>query len=366
MVDIPLLKKAAEERLGKVTSTAVGRILVLAVMVGMGFGLGLGVLGVACLEVGEAKPGMKGLGAILTRLKVRPGARDRLRYVVSKGEVFFAPFRGGKGSGGPEDVAGAGEAVEMPAVPDLGDVDVDVDVDLGGLSGTRAGTLSTGGSASAGSAGAVAAAAKGAAAREGAGPKFNESAGKLNAKSVKKGRVTRAALATSNDRRATTSNKGDFGRAKTPVIGPARASETSAPAAKSGLDFLLGGSGAPGGAAAPSSAAPAPPGGGEGGGGSGSGGGDGSGPGSDDAIDPKSTMDAITALMGKAQKETDKAKDEMMKAKILAAGGHLPQAAYHYDRAEKAKKKSKEYSEQARSLTESISQQYQPPPAAAP
>lgn len=366
MVDIPLLKKAAEERLGKVTSTAVGRILVLAVLVGMGFGLGLGVLGVACLEVGEAKPGMKGLGALLTRLKVRPGARDRLRYVVSKGEVFFAPFRGGKGAGEAEDVAVAGEGVEAGAVPEV--PDVDVNVDLGGLSGTRAGTLSTGGEVSRGSGGAVAAAAKGAAAREGAAPKFNESAGKLNAKSVKKGRVTRAAAATSTDRRATT-NRGDFSRAMTPVMGPARSADPSSPAsaAKSGLDFLLGGSGAPGGAAGAAAAAgaQAPSGGGGGGAGSSSGGG-GGGPESEDAADPQTTMAAITSLMGKAQKETDKAKDEMLKAKILAAGGHLPQAAFHYDRAEKAKKKSKEYSDKARALTDSITQQYQAPPATTP
>lgn len=391
--DIPDLKKAAQERfawtpgavmspaaaspvgraspaaaaasalIAKVRSTVLGRIAALAVLVGVGFGLGVGVLGVAFLEVGEAKPsGRKGLAGLTSRLRVRPGARDRLRWVVSKGEVFFAPFRGAKSPGGAEDVAVSGEAAEAFELPEV--PDVDINVDLGGPAGTRAGALSTGLSGSSGARG-DAAGGKGLASRDGAAPKFNESAGKLNAKSVKKGRVTRAALATSGDRRTSTTNKGDFKRTITPVVSGAGAagSGTLGGGSKSGLDFLLGGAGAPVEASAPSTAAGAPAADGGGGGGSSSGG-DGAGPGTETpATDPQTTLDKITSLMEKANKETDKAHDEMTKAKILAAGGHLPQAHYHYNRAEKAKKKSKEYSDQAQALTDTIGAQYQQPPA---
>ena len=54
--------------------------------------------------------------------------------------------------------------------------------------------------------------------------------------------------------------------------------------------------------------------------------------------------------MASAAKDEKKADDEKKKAQLLAAGGHLPQAHYHYERAEKAKKSSQEKTARAQQL----------------
>lgn len=380
--DIPDLKKVAEERfawapdallqrtesapvgkasasasalLAKLKSTILGRIAVLAVLVGLGFGLGLGVLGLSCLEIVEAKPaGRSGLGAITSRLRVRPGARDRLRYLISKGEVFFAPFRGAKATN-------AGEAAGEAAIPEPGNVDVELNFDSPPADNRSGGFASAGAPSSSSGGGSGV---KTPSARGGAASKFIESAGKLNVKAVKKGRVTRTALASSGDRRDNTTKKGDFSRAVTPAIAAARGTDTQSPAAppKSGLDFLLGGSGAPGGAPALESGSEPRSGGGARGGSSSAGGGSDGEP--EETEDPNKKVEAINTLMQQSLKENEKANDEMRKAELLAAAGQLPQAHYHYNRAEKAKKKAKEYSDQAQAMTEAIAAQYQEKPQA--
>lgn len=93
-------------------------------------------------------------------------------------------------------------------------------------------------------------------------------------------------------------------------------------------------------------------------GGAGSGGGGGGGGGADmgelEVTDPK---ERIQQLMAAAAKDAKKADDEKKKAEFLAAGGHLPQAHYHYERSRKAKAASKEKSDQAQQLINSINGQ---------
>lgn len=346
---------------------AIPKAVIVAVPLVVGFGLGLAVLGFAVLEFGEAKPDAKGgPGGLSSSIRIKPRARDRLRYLVSKGEVFFGITKKAKAAGetgAPEgaDPAWAEEAAKAVAaaeeVVDGAMQDAEGGRDFGALtSGTRAGGSSGGGSASSGGA-AAARNPKDFPAGAGSAPKFNESAGKLNAKSTRKARTTRASLATSGDKGAK-GGKTDFLRTVPPrgaAVG--RAGAPPAEARSSGLDFLVGELPAPGeGGAGPGAAAAKP---GEGsGGGSGAGAGSGAGPGSDPnalpAEDPATVFAKIESLLKKSADESEKAADEKTKAKVLAATGHLPQAHYHYERSKKAEKKSKEYSDRAQALSATL------------
>lgn len=76
-------------------------------------------------------------------------------------------------------------------------------------------------------------------------------------------------------------------------------------------------------------------------------------------------LPSIAELMGKAASAREDADKEEKRAKILAAGGHLPQAAYHYDKSEKKKKEADEYEAQANEQTNAIKDQIDgltPPP----
>ncbi|TPW20911.1 MAG: hypothetical protein FD126_1216, partial [Elusimicrobia bacterium] len=81
--------------LARLKAVPLPKAVVFAIPLAVGFCLGLGVLAFAVLEYGEAKPdGKGGLGAISSSLRIRPDARNRLRYLVSKGEVFFGLTKG--------------------------------------------------------------------------------------------------------------------------------------------------------------------------------------------------------------------------------------------------------------------------------
>ncbi len=364
--DIPDLRPARPK------PSAIPKAVMMAVPLLVGFGLGLAVLGFAVLEFGEAKPDAKGgPGGLTSSIRIKPGARDRLRYLVSKGEVFFGVNKKPKAAGEagtPEgaDPAWAEEAAKAVAAAeeavDEAMQDAEGGRDFGALtSGTRAGGSTGGGSPSGGG---PAAARKPKDFPEGAGaaPKFNESAGKLNAKSTRKARTTRASLATSGGK----GGKTDFLRT-VPPRGPAvgRADAPPAEARSSGLDFLVGELPAPGeGEAGTAAAAASKPGEGSGAA-SGAGAGSGAGPGSDPnalpAQDPAAVFAEIESLLKKSADESEKAADEKTKAKVLAATGNLPQAHYHYERSKKAEKKSKEYSNQAQTLSATLTNKTPPP-----
>lgn len=350
--------------LARLKAAPVPKAAAFALTMGAGFCLGLAVLAFFVLEFGEAKPaGKGGLGTLSSSIRVRPGARDRLRYLVSRGEVFFglskgapakaAPGEGAAGSGELDEATQALRGVEEAVAGALDEAD-----DGPGLGPAPAGTRAAGSSSSGPSASLGAgAAAKGPTPSPASAPKFNESTGKVNAKSVRKGRVTRASLATGGDR-AGKGSRSDFLRTVPPR--GATAGGAGAPPAESrssGLDFLVGelpppGRGASGpGASAASAAGEGASGGGGGAGGSG-GGGDGGA--AQEPIDIEAVSATIEDLIKKSADEAKKSADEEKKAKILAAGGHLPQAHYHYDRSKKAKKKSKDYSDRAQALSATL------------
>lgn len=58
-------------------------------------------------------------------------------------------------------------------------------------------------------------------------------------------------------------------------------------------------------------------------------------------------LPSIPDLMAQAASKREDADKEEKKAKILAAGGHFPQAHYHYDRAQKKKKEADQLEDQA-------------------
>lgn len=368
----PILARGAATPAAKPTSllarlkaAPIPKAAAFALTMGLGFCLGLAVLAFFVLEFGEAKPdGKSGLGGLSSSLRVRPGARDRLRYLVSRGEVFFGVSKAGKAKAGPEEAApGAGELAGAQqalreaeeAVAEALDEVADGPGLGPGTAGSRAsGSPAGGASASLGGT----AAAKGPAPSASIAPKLNESAGKVNAKSVRKGKVSRASLATAGDK-GTKGSKSDFLRTVPPRGAAASGARPPAETRSSGLDFLVGelppvGGGASGPAAASGAAAPAGGGSSGGGGGAGSGSGPGEGDGASEAVDVEKVSAAVEDLIRKSAKEAEKSADEEKKAKILAAGGHLPQAHYHYDRSKKAKKKSKEYSDRAQALSATL------------
>jgi hypothetical protein len=364
----PAAKKprpSIKELLDKLRAAPFGKAALFALPLVVGFGMGLAVLAFFVLEFGDAKPGGKGgLGALSSKIRVRPDARNRLRYLVSRGEVFFgtakkaAPAAGAAGDGGLDAAAAAEEAAlaAQRAEEAIARALEDGDAGLGAApSGTRAGA--SGGGSGASLAVANAAPVKAPAPWATAGPKLTESAGKLNAKSVKKGRPTRASLATGG-RPGASSGKREPNRpaAGARLVTGAAASPAPVESRGSGLDYLLGGAAAGGAGPAPAAAA-APADAGEGGGaGTGAGAGSGAGPGPEPVVGPKpeEVMAQVQTLIEKSAKESDKAADELKKAKILTAAGQLPQAHYHYERGKKAKKKSEEYSDQAAALSRSL------------
>ncbi|TBR16826.1 hypothetical protein EPO15_18305, partial [bacterium] len=186
--------KAAAELFAKFKSSPAAKAVAFVVMMSAGFALGLGVFGATFLEVGPPKPGAKGgLAGLTSRLRVRSDARNRLRYIVSKGEVFFTPFKSAAEKA--EDGVPGAEEAGMPAIPEVPDVSVNVNVPEGAgggtaSSGSRAMVAASGGTSASASAGAAGAAAK----AFGGAAKFDAATGKLNAKSLKKGRVTRTTL----------------------------------------------------------------------------------------------------------------------------------------------------------------------------
>lgn len=350
--------------LARLKAAPIPKAAAFALTMGAGFCLGLAVLAFFVLEFGEAKPGGKGgLGGVSSSIRVRPGARDRLRYLVSRGEVFFGVSKGakappGEAAAGSGEIAGATEALRA-AEEAVGEA-LDEVADGPGLGNMAAGTRAAGSSSSGPSAGlAGGAAGQGSASGTAAAPRFNESTGKVSAKSVRKGRVSRASSAIAGDKGGKGA-KSDFLKTVPPRGASAgRAGAPPAESRSSGLDFLVGelpapGAGASGPGAAPASASGAGESGGGGGGGGGSGGGGGDAGETPEAVDIDAVSATIESLIRKSAKESEKAADEEKKAKILAAGGHLPQAHYHYDRSKKAKKKSKEYSDRAQALSATL------------
>lgn len=94
-----------------------------------------------------------------------------------------------------------------------------------------------------------------------------------------------------------------------------------------------------------------------GGAGSGGGGGGGGEGGASDIPGIEDPKDQIQRLMSAAAKDEKRADDEKKKAEFLAAGGHMPQAHYHYERYKKAKAASKEKTAQAQQLIGSLNSQ---------
>ena len=84
----------------------------------------------------------------------------------------------------------------------------------------------------------------------------------------------------------------------------------------------------------------------------GGGGGGGSGDADTSGIDDADTVaNQIAKLLGEAKSDRDKAEDEKKKAIALKALGQDPQAAYHYDRYQKAKKSADEKEAEANRMT---------------
>lgn len=355
--------------LERLKAVKLGPKAAVAASLAAGFALGLGVLAFLVLEFGAPKSGAKkgGLGGLSSSIRVRPDARNRLRYLVSKGEVFFGLRKSPLPK--PEDDSGAGDAAmmaeaeaEAAAAAAAAEEAMAQALEDGAESGPggRPGQLSgaTGGGAGGASASLGRPAEKKAPAPwDTAAPKLTGASGRMDARATRKGRPTRAALATANDRRAPGTNKGDFSRPGMAVSGAARPAGSSAVAESrpSSLDFLKAGSEDAAGAAPTASAGSEPVGGG--------GGADpGTGPGAGAPPEGETTEEKLARIQDLFQKsadESDKAHDEKKKAAILAATGNHPAAAYHYQRYEKAKKKSEKYADQAKQLTADMAAQEQ-------
>ncbi|MCR4294392.1 MAG: hypothetical protein NUW21_02570, partial [Elusimicrobia bacterium] len=93
--------------------------------------------------------------------------------------------------------------------------------------------------------------------------------------------------------------------------------------------------------------------------GSGAAAGGGGGGGGVDVGDLENTVDqnlpSVPDLLAQAASKRKAAEKEEKKAKYLAAGGHLAQAHYHYDRAEKKKEEAEDLEEQANRQINAIS-----------
>ncbi|MBI5597471.1 MAG: hypothetical protein HY928_15385 [Elusimicrobia bacterium] len=359
---------SARSLLAKLKSTALGNAARFVVLLGVGVGVGLGVFGVAMFEVGEKKSDAPdGLKGIFSSLRVRPGGRDRMRYIKDKGGLIFSLFNGGqskKDAPADEALDAAGDAA--PAQAEGGAPAEQGDGAQGATPGapassSRAGVFSGGASSSQGAGGV-----RGdtnAASELGAGAKFNAAAGKLGAKDAGKGRRPRGVSAVSDDRRAGSVGRAGTGRTMSGGVVSMRGAgaQSSAGATPSGLNYVLGDSEMSG-AGGPTPAATAAGAGDESGGGGGSSpGGGAGGPGTEDYQDPNAVLSKISALLDKASSETKKAEQEKKKAALLTVAGQFPQAAYHFNKGEKAEKKAKEYSAQAQRLTESITPKDPPP-----
>lgn len=91
-----------------------------------------------------------------------------------------------------------------------------------------------------------------------------------------------------------------------------------------------------------------------GGGGGGGGGGAGGDVNTDGLDDMQDNIPTIPELLGKAASLRKDADKEEKKAKVLAVQGQMPQAHYHYNKAEKKKKEAKGYEDQANQLTQAM------------
>ncbi|MBI2362418.1 MAG: hypothetical protein HYV15_03425 [Elusimicrobia bacterium] len=372
--DIPDLKKKAQERgqsgfawsqdaapargtaggpptpslAARVKSAVRGKAATFTILMGTGMGLGLGVFGLAMFEVGEPDPAKGGgLPGLFSSLKVRPGGRDRMRYLVGKTGLFPGLAKGAKGEA--EEVIDAaaeqaaaeaeaaavsgGEAGDDPASPPAGPRATNSGAYMGGA--TAAASLGGGPGSRGSSAGGA------------APPQFNPAAGRADTKGSKKVRRSRGTLGITDNRRGLAGGPPASGRTVATGAASSRGAgaQGSAATAPSGLDLVRGGSDT---GAAPAPAAGSSAEGAEGGGSSPDGGGPGGGP--EDAEDPDKVLKTIQGLLDKATAEGKKAEKEKKIAAALALAGQHPQAAYHYMRGEKAEKKSKEYAAQAQKM----------------
>ena len=321
---------------------------VFTVLMGVGIGAGLGFVALTMLEVRPPDaPKDNGLGGIFSSLRVRPGGRDRMRYLAGKAGLFFGLSKADgpapQAASDPDAAAAQAaleegapvgeEAPEAPAAPPA----ANSGAYMGGATAAAAAAGSAGGSG----------------APTGASPpNFNPAAAAKDAKASGKPRRSRGTLGVLEQRREVKGGKGPAGR--TAWAGSASTRGGGAPGASSGapssLDFVVGGRET--GASGPASGAQAA-------GGEQASGGSGGGPGGpgavpDDAQDPNAVLKTIQSLLDKASAETKKAEKEKKIAAALALAGQHPQAAFHYDRGEKAEKKSKEYAAQAQKMAAAI------------
>lgn len=342
---------AAPALLAKVKAALRGKGAAFTVLMGLGMGAGMGIIGLATLEVRQPE-GAKdnGLGGLFSSIRVRPGTRDRMRYLVGKTGILFGPSKGTQAKTDEEtvvDEAAAGVDFEAPAdgaAEEAGDAP-------SAPPATNSGSY-MGGSTSAGSSGGGSGAPSFASDAPGT-PNFSPAMGKTDLKGSSKVRRSRGTLGMIGERREVKGEKAAPGRKSWSGSSSTRGSGSgSAPgSAPSSLDYVLGGSET--GASGPASAG-GPGSSTEGGGGGSDPGTGGPGGGPNDAEDPNKVLKTIQSLLDKAASEGKKAEKEKKIALALSAAGQFPQAAYHYDRGEKAEKKSKEYASKAQEMAAAI------------
>ncbi|PIR15240.1 MAG: hypothetical protein COV48_15445 [Elusimicrobia bacterium CG11_big_fil_rev_8_21_14_0_20_64_6] len=316
-----------------------GKLAVLVILMTLG-GIALSF---TALHDGSSGSGSEGLGGIKSTIKFRAiRGRDSTRYGIGldpgdskKKGMNFALIKAGK--------------MDLPMDGLDGGMDTDADgeepmnYDEGQT--TRAGTSGGGAAAAAVSKDAEANLIAGG----GAAPKLNSSYGKIKFQGMKrvsgtagfrgiKGRGGQRNQ-TIQTRGSSANSSGDAGGgtagSRRSVLTPFRGNDLRTAGAEAG-DKEATGSGTDGG-------------------GSGDGGG-----GSIDVGEIENmeeslpSIPALLAQAGSLRKEADK---EEKKAKILAAGGHMPQAHYHYDKAEKKKKEAASLESQAAQQTEALQDQ---------
>lgn len=327
--------------LERLTSTQ-GKLAVLAVMML----LGGAALSVTVLPDGTLGGGGAALGGIKSTIKFNAGrGRDSTGFTKggeapAKGQMNFGLIKGGAkvagGDGTPGDPGGVpGGAGEEPMAYDEG------------ATSRAAGGAAGGGTAAPGADGGAEGA--GGLSGGGAAPKLSSPYGKINFQNMR--RVSGTAGFRGIKGRSETLNK------KIQTRGSAASSSGA-----SGGGAGSGAGGAVGSALTPFSrngTRSVGDGGKGGGGGTADGGGGGGGGGganvkTDDLEKIEAKLPSIPDLLSQANSLREEADKEEKKAVILAAAGQLPQAHYHYDKAEKKKKKANELTAEADRQTQAM------------